>query len=112
MEASGQPTKPAWLPSAINADALRESLRGLKDLKLGEKLGDSPAEAAAALRENLRGLKDLRPGNPGAPGAAASGDAAGATVPAPPFEERPELYVGAAFAGGLALAGVLRLLGR
>ena len=108
MEASGQPTKPAWLPSALNADALRESLQALKDLKLG----DSPSEAAAALRENLRGLKDLRPGAPGAPGAAASGDAAGATVPAPPFEERPELYVGAAFAGGLALAGVLRLLGR
>ncbi|MGI9081583.1 MAG: hypothetical protein ACR2FZ_04785 [Thermoleophilaceae bacterium] len=40
------------------------------------------------------------------------GGPAGATVPAPPFEERPELYVGAAFAGGLMLAGVIRLLGR
>jgi hypothetical protein len=29
-----------------------------------------------------------------------------------PFAERPELYVGAAFAGGLAVAGLLRLLGR
>lgn len=28
------------------------------------------------------------------------------------FAQRPELYVGAAFAGGVALAGVLRLLGR
>jgi hypothetical protein len=28
------------------------------------------------------------------------------------FAERPELYVGAAFAGGLAVAGLLRLLGR
>jgi hypothetical protein len=37
---------------------------------------------------------------------------AGAAVPAPPFEERPELYVGAAFAGGVVLAGLLRLLGR
>jgi len=40
------------------------------------------------------------------------GDPAGATVPAPPFEERPEIYVGAAFAGGLVLAGVIRLIGR
>jgi len=37
---------------------------------------------------------------------------AGATVPKPPFEERPELYVGAAFAGGIALAGFMRLLAR
>jgi hypothetical protein len=28
------------------------------------------------------------------------------------FAERPELFVGAAFAGGLALAGLLRWLGR
>ena len=28
------------------------------------------------------------------------------------FAERPELFVGAAFAGGLVLAGVLRWLGR
>jgi hypothetical protein len=28
------------------------------------------------------------------------------------FAERPEVYVGAAFAGGLALAALLRLLGR
>jgi hypothetical protein len=29
-----------------------------------------------------------------------------------PFAERPEVYVGAAFAGGLALAMLLRLIGR
>ena len=28
------------------------------------------------------------------------------------FAERPEVYVGAAFAGGLAVAGLLRFLGR
>ena len=28
------------------------------------------------------------------------------------FAERPELFVGAAFAGGLVLAGLLRWLGR
>jgi hypothetical protein len=28
------------------------------------------------------------------------------------FAQRPEIYVGAAFAGGLVLAGALRLLGR
>ena len=111
MEASGERAKPPWLPSGLDADALRERLRGLKD-QLGDKLGESPSEAAASLRENLRGLKDVRPGNSGAPGAAPSLEGAGTTVPTPPFEERPELYVGAAFAGGLALAGLLRLLGR
>ena len=30
-------------------------------------------------------------------------------MPAPPFDERPELYVGAAFAGGLVLGGLIRL---
>ena len=29
-----------------------------------------------------------------------------------PFAERPEVYVGAAFAGGLALAVLLRVIGR
>ena len=108
MEASGQPAKPAWKPTAATADALRQNLRNLKEIKLG----DSPAEAAASLRENLRGLKDLRPGDSGAPGLPRSRDAAGATAPPPPFEERPELYVGAAFAGGLVLAGLMRLLAR
>jgi len=28
------------------------------------------------------------------------------------FAERPELFVGAAFAGGLAIAGLIRWLGR
>jgi len=41
--------------------------------------------------------------SPAAAQAAAQGD---------PFAERPELFVGAAFAGGLALAGLLRFLGR
>jgi len=41
--------------------------------------------------------------SPAAAQAAAEGDA---------FAERPEVYVGAAFAGGLALAGLLRFLGR
>ena len=60
----------------------------------GDKL---PAGAA----ERLRGVG----GGPGA-------SPAGATSPAPPFEERPELYVGAAFAGGMVLAGVIRLIAR
>ena len=108
MEASGERPKPAWLPSGVDPDALLDRLRGLKDSKLGE----SPGEAVVALRENVVALKDRHLGGAGAQGTDGSGDTAGATVPAPPFEERPELYVGAAFAGGLALAGVLRLLGR
>ncbi len=107
MEASGERT-PAWLPSGLDADSLRAKLR---DLKLTE-LGDSPAEVAATLRENLQGLMDRSFGGSAASGGSGSRDAAGATVQTPPFEERPELYVGAAFAGGLALAGLLRLLGR
>jgi len=55
-----------------------------------------PPEAAERLRNVTGGV----------------GDPAGATVPAPPFEERPELYVGAAFAGGLVLAGFMRLIAR
>jgi hypothetical protein len=41
-------------------------------------------------------------------GSPAAADAAGHDA----FADRPELYVGAAFAGGLAVAGLLRLLGR
>lgn len=114
MEASEERPKPAWLPSGVDPDALLDRLRGLKDSKFRE----SPGEAVAALRENVVALKERHLGGAGgqgadgSTGAAAATEAAGATVPTPPFEERPELYVGAAFAGGLALAGVLRLLGR
>lgn len=39
------------------------------------------------------------------------GDAHAAATP-DAFAQRPELYVGAAFAGGVVVAGVLRWLGR
>ena len=109
MEASEQRNEPAWMPSGFDADALREKLRALKE---DLDLGDSPAEVAAALRQHIQTLKDRTFGGSATSDAIGSGDSAGATVQTPPFEERPELYVGAAFAGGLALAGVLRLLGR
>lgn len=105
MEASGQRKEPAWMPSGLDPDALREKLRGLG-------LGDSPAEIAASLRQNVQDLVDRNFGGSAGPAADGSRDPAGAAVQKPPFDERPELYVGAAFAGGLALAGVLRLLGR
>ena len=110
MEASRQGNGPAWLPSGLDADALKEKLRGLKE----KTTGDSRGEMVASVRQNFQGLKEQALAGTGSQGAtaSASGGAAGATVPTPPFEERPELYVGAAFAGGLALAGVLRLLGR
>ena len=69
----------------------------------GEKFGPDAGER----RRSVAGGKP-RPG-PGGPG---RGAPAGAGIPAPPFEERPELYVGAAFAGGIVLAGFIRLLGR
>ena len=108
MEASEQGKRPAWLPSTLDADALREKLQRLKD----KAPGGSPAEVAASVRGNLQGLKERGLGGSSTAPAVGSGDAAGATVQTPPFEERPELYVGAAFAGGLAVAGILRLLGR
>lgn len=55
---------------------------------------------------------------PGAPPSGAGGtDAASPDGPddaasPDPFAERPELYVGAAFAGGIVLAGLLKVLSR
>jgi len=42
------------------------------------------------------------------PGSATAADEAGHDA----FAERPEVYVGAAFAGGLLLATVIRVLGK
>ena len=67
-------------------------------MEASEQRGKSASAPSTPTAENARGLKQS--------------DAAGATVPAPPFEQRPELYVGAAFAGGLVLAGLLRWIGR
>jgi len=41
-----------------------------------------------------------------------SPEAAHAAAESDTFAERPEVFVGVAFAGGLALAGLLRWLGR
>jgi len=46
------------------------------------------------------------------PGSATSPADADLAADHDPFAERPEVYVGAAFAGGLALAVLLRLIGR
>ena len=43
---------------------------------------------------------------------AASPDGPEGAVSPDPFAERPELYVGAAFAGGIVLAGLLKVLSR
>ena len=76
--------------------------------------GDSPLAALSGIAGKVREKAEERLGADVGERlrSVGGGAAAGATVPAPPFEERPELYVGAAFAGGLVLAGVLRLLGR
>jgi hypothetical protein len=82
----------------------------------GDGQGDSPLAALSGIADRVRAAAGERLGPDAAERlrSVASGvsDPAGATVPAPPFEERPELYVGAAFAGGLMLAGVIRLLAR
>ena len=82
----------------------------------GDGQGDSPLAALSGIAERVRAVASERLG----PDAgqrlrsvtAGMSDPAGATVPKPPFEERPELYVGAAFAGGIVLAGLMRLLAR
>jgi hypothetical protein len=74
--------------------------------------GDSPLAALSGIAGKVREKASERLGSDAGERPRPGGGQAGATVPAPPFEERPELYVGAAFAGGLVLAGVIRLLGR
>ena len=82
----------------------------------GDAKADSPLGAISGMAGRVRAAAGERLGPDAGDrlrkAAGGRGDPAGATVPAPPFEERPELYVGAAFAGGLVLAGVIRLLGR
>lgn len=73
-----------------------ERLRNVAGEKLKSVGGDRLQPGGDRLRSMAGGLRDP----------------AGATAGLEPFEERPELYVGAAFAGGLALAGLIRLLGR
>ncbi len=51
---------------------------------------------------------DAVPSGSAPAGSPTGGDEAGHDA----FAERPELYVGAAFAGGLLLAAVIRVLGR
>ena len=82
----------------------------------GEKLGpDAGERLRSAAGQTLKAGSDRLPpaaGDRVRDFAEGIGGPAGATVPTPPFEERPELYVGAAFAGGLVLAGFIRILGR
>ena len=82
----------------------------------GGDSGDSPLAALSTIADKVRAAATGRLGPDAGErlrtAAGGRGDPAGATVPAPPFEERPELYVGAAFAGGLVLAGLIRFLGR
>ena len=69
---------------------------------------ESSAQGSGAADE--QGTREVPPVGATAPGpspaeaqAAAGGDA---------FAERPELFVGAAFAGGLVLAQIMRRIGR
>ena len=61
-----------------------------------EEAGPTPAPAGSAVRDE--GASHERPGG----GSGSSNDA---------FSRRPELYVGAAFAGGFAVAQILKRLG-
>ena len=119
MEISGRGTDDGGSSAGEGASPLAklsglgERIRAMADEKIGPEAGERVKAAGDKLKaaggERLpSGATDRLRGVTGP----ASGSAAGATVPAPPFEERPELYVGAAFAGGRVLAGVMRLIAR
>jgi len=107
-------------PGAGKGDSPLAALSGITDRvrsMANDRLGpDAGGRFKVAAGERLKSVGgDRLPSGAGErlrSAAGGMGGPAGATVPAPPFEERPELYVGAAFAGGLMLAGVIRLLGR
>ena len=119
MEASGQGTDAGGSSAGKGASPLArlsglgERIRAMADEKIGPEAGErlkaTGDKLKAAGGESLPSGATDRLRGVGGP---AGGNPAGATVPAPPFEERPELYVGAAFAGGLVLAGVMRLIAR
>jgi predicted lipid-binding transport protein (Tim44 family) len=67
----------------------------------------SPQGAGAPGEQATRELPPV-----GAPAAGPSPAAAQAAAGADAFSERPELFVGAAFAGGLVLAQILKRFGR
>ncbi|MGI8945004.1 MAG: hypothetical protein ACR2GL_02025 [Thermoleophilaceae bacterium] len=85
--------------------------------KVTERVGPEPAERLRSVAgERLKAVGgDRLPSGAGERlrgVTSGTGSAADSTQSPPPFEERPELYVGAAFAGGIVLAGCIRLLGR
>ncbi|HEX2160492.1 MAG TPA: hypothetical protein VHF88_01575 [Thermoleophilaceae bacterium] len=69
---------------------------------------ESSAQGAGAAGDE--GTREIPP--VGATAAGPSPVEAQASASGDPFAERPELYVGAAFAGGLVLAKILGRLGR
>ncbi|MBA3299008.1 MAG: hypothetical protein H0U24_02900 [Thermoleophilaceae bacterium] len=100
-------------PPPAGLSGIGERVRSIANERLGPDAGERLKSAAGERLKSVGG--DRLPSGAGERlrnAAGGMGGPAGATVPAPPFEERPELYVGAAFAGGLVLAGFLRLLGR
>jgi len=64
--------------------------------------------------EQPPGSPDDAGDDPAAGGFAPAGSPSGADIAGghDAFADKPEIYVGAAFAGGLLVAGVLRYLGR
>ena len=119
MEVSGRGTDAGGSSAGKGASPLArlsglgERIRAMADEKIGPEAGELVKAAGDKLKaaggERLpSGATDRLRRDTGP----ASGSPAGATGPPPPYEERPELYVGAAFAGGLVLAGVMRLIAR
>jgi hypothetical protein len=102
------------------AESSRPALGGLADkvrAVAGEKLGPDAGERLRTVAgEKLKAGGDRLPPAAGdhvrTVAGAIGGGPPGAAAPTPPFEERPELYVGAAFVGGLFLAGFIRVIGR
>ncbi len=70
--------------------------------------GPPPADAGPAARGSIN--QSATGAGPEGEGAPYGSTPAGATADRDPFEERPELYVGGAFVGGLVVAMLLRRL--
>jgi hypothetical protein len=69
-------------------------------------------EAGAAGGPSTGGAPETPPASGASAGTSPADAHAAAVGSADPFARRPEIFVGAAFAGGLVLAQILRRVGR
>jgi hypothetical protein len=75
-------------------------------------MADEPNQGAAAEAPDVAGAKPSGDAGPAGAGAPASGELPlGVAAASDLYEDHPELFVGAAFVGGFAIAQILKRLG-